>query len=62
MLSQLAGEYFARSPLLILPAIALFIFFAVFVCVSVRAFAARSDHMQRMAELPIADSEVTRHG
>jgi hypothetical protein len=62
MLSQLAGEYFARSPLMMLPAFALFVFIAVFVGVSVRAFAARSEHMQRMAALPIADSEVTRHG
>jgi hypothetical protein len=62
MLSQLAAEYFARSPLLILPAIALGIFFVVFILVSLRALLARSDDMQRMAALPIADVEVKRHG
>jgi hypothetical protein len=62
MLSQLAAEYFARSPVLVLPALALGIFFVVFIFVSLRALLARGEDMQRMAALPIAEGEVERHG
>jgi hypothetical protein len=62
MLAQFSAEFFARSPLLALPTIALGIFFCVFVSVSVRALWARDEHMQRLAALPLSDSEETRHG
>ena len=62
MLAQLSAEYFARSPVLALPALALGIFFCVFVAVSLRALFARSEHMRHMAELPLAESETEHHG
>lgn len=61
MLSQLSSDFFARSPLLAWPVIALGIFMCVFVSVSVRALLARRDEMQRMAELAIGDSEGGDH-
>lgn len=62
MLSQLSSEFFARSPLLAWPVFAMGLFLCVFVSVSVRALFGRRDEMQRMAELPIQDSEVEEHG
>jgi hypothetical protein len=58
MLSQLASEFFARSPLLAWPVFALGIFLCVFVSVSVRALCSRREDLQRLAALPIDDSEV----
>jgi hypothetical protein len=59
MLSQLSSDFFARSPLLAWPVVALGIFMCVFVVVSLRALLARRDEMQRMAELAVHDSERT---
>ena len=61
MLSQLSSEFFARSPLLAWPVFALGVFLCVFVAVSARALLGRRDEMQRLAELPIRDSEVRDH-
>ena len=61
MLRQLSADYFARSPLLIYPVLALAIFMAVFLLVSVRALRARREEIDRMASLPLSDSEVSRH-
>jgi hypothetical protein len=61
MLSQLSAEFFARSPLLAWPVFALALFLCVFVAVSLRALLGRRDDMQRMAELPLRDSEVRNH-
>jgi hypothetical protein len=58
---QLSAEYFARSPLLVYPMIALGLFFVVFVVVSVRALRTRTSEIERLAALPLADSERQRH-
>ena len=63
MLRQLSADYFARSPLLAYPVIALAIFLVVFVVVSVRALRSRREDVERMAALPLlSDSEVSGHG
>ena len=62
MLSQLSADFFARSPLLAWPVLALALFLCVFLAVSARALLGKRDDMQRMAALPIDDSEVDRHG
>jgi|tagenome__1003787_1003787.scaffolds.fasta_scaffold17497858_2 hypothetical protein len=62
MLSQLSAEFFARSPVLAWPVFALGVFLSVFVVVSLRALLGGRDEMQRLAELPIRDSEVNDHG
>lgn len=59
MLSQLSAEFFARSPMLAWPVFALGVFMLVFVSVSLRALLGRREHMQRMAALPVDDSEVS---
>lgn len=64
MLSQLAADYFARSPVLAFPIIALGIFLLVFIAVSVRALLREKTDLDRMAELPLHDTheEVEQHG
>lgn len=61
MLSQLASDFFARSPLLAWPLFALALFVSVFVAVTARAFLSRRDDIQRLAELPLADAEEIDH-
>lgn len=61
MLTQLATHFFARSPVLAWPLLALGIFFVVFVAVSVRALSRERDVMQRMAELPLQNNEGHGH-
>lgn len=61
MLRQLSAEYFAHSPLLVYPVFALAIFLVVFVAVSVHALRSRREDVERMAALPLSDSEVSRH-
>jgi hypothetical protein len=61
MLRQLTADYFARSPLLAYPVFALTLFALVFVVVSVRALRSRREDVERMAALPLSDSEVSRH-
>lgn len=55
MLSQLSADFFARSPLLLGPVVALAIFVVVFVAVSVRAVRTKKHDVDRMAALPLAD-------
>ena len=64
MLSQLSADYFARSPVLAFPIAALGLFLVVFIGVSLRALLRAQSDMQRMAELPLRESEqeVERHG
>lgn len=62
MLRHMSAEFFARSPVLIYPIIALSIFFVVFVVVSLRALRAQKSELDRLAALPLSDSEEARHG
>ena len=55
MLSLLAREFFERSPLLVLPIGALFLFLAIFTVSTVRALRARKSDVARMAALPLQD-------
>lgn len=72
MLSQLAADYFARSPVLAFPIAALGLFMLVFVVVSVRAFCRQRTELDQLAALPLCSEatslglqdsqEVERHG
>jgi cbb3-type cytochrome oxidase subunit 3 len=66
MLSQLAADYFARSPVLAYPIAALALFMIVFIVVSVRALRSHKSELDAMAALPLQDSrdckEVEHHG
>lgn len=64
MLSQLSADYFARSPVLAYPIAALGLFLLVFIGVSLRTFFRAQSEIERMAQLPLRDTEreVERHG
>jgi hypothetical protein len=61
MLSAFSADYFARSPLLVFPVIALGLFMVVFVAVTARALLTRKSELAHMANLPLEDSEVSSH-
>ena len=61
MIRQLAAEFFARSPVLAWPVLALAIFFTVFLLVSLRALLTRKDEVERLAALPLTDAEGNDH-
>ena len=62
MLRHLSADYFARSPVLAFPVLALALFVIVYVAVSLRALRARREETERMAALPLSDSEEgSRH-
>jgi hypothetical protein len=61
MLSQYSADYFARSPVLAFPLLALGIFLIVFVVVSLRALLQSRSQVDHMACLPLEGTEETRH-
>jgi hypothetical protein len=62
MLTQLSADYFSRSPVLAMPVLALMVFLAVFVAVSLRALLGKREEQERMAQLPLEEFEVKHHG
>lgn len=59
-MSWIAMDFFARSPVLLGPLVALALFFAVFVSASGRALLTRRTVVDRAARMPFEDDEV-RH-
>lgn len=55
MISETAADFFARSPVLIFPVIALAIFVAVFTVVSIRAFMRSTSELDALSQLPLED-------
>ena len=55
MLSWMATDFFARSPLLVYPVAALGIFMLVFAGVSLRTLLAPQERMDALARLPLHD-------
>jgi hypothetical protein len=62
MLSLISIDFFARSPVLALPVLAMLLFMVVFVANVVRAFRTREPELDRLASLPFADEEEVDHG
>ncbi len=60
MIGWMAKEFFLRSPVLMLPVIALVIFMVAFVGITLRTLRARKQDMGRLAQLPF-ESEEGRH-
>ena len=61
-MSWIARQFFAESPVIGLPIVALLIFFTVFLLVTVRALRSRPDDVDALARLPLAEpEEATRH-
>jgi hypothetical protein len=58
MLSWFASDFFAKSPALAYPVIALGIFMTIFVTTTLRALLEKKDEVDRLARLPLeADDE-----
>ena len=58
MLSAFAAAYYAKSPFLVYPLVAMCIFLVVFVAMGVRAVRLARPEVERMARLPLeADDE-----
>lgn len=57
MLGWFASDFFARSPMLIYPVIALGIFMTVFVSVSLRALFKPKTEIERLANLPLSEDD-----
>lgn len=57
----MSAEFFARSPVLVFPVIALGLFFVVFVVISLRVALTQREELDAAARLPLNDGEG-RHG
>lgn len=57
MISWFASDFFARSPVLIFPVVALGIFATVFTLVSLRALLRRSSELEALSRLPLEDDD-----
>lgn len=57
MLSALASDFFAASPLLLLPVIALLLFLAAFTAVTWRALRKKPAELENIARLPLGDDD-----
>jgi hypothetical protein len=58
MISWLASDFFARSPMLLFPVVALFLFMTAFAAVSAWALLRKREHLDRMARLPLEDETL----
>lgn len=61
MMRLMSSEFFARSPVLIFPVLALGLFFVVFVLISLRALLTQREEMDAAARLPLNDGD-SHHG
>lgn len=59
MMSALASEFFAASPLLALPVAALLLFLAAFTVVTWRALRTAPAELEPIARLPLGDDHQT---
>jgi hypothetical protein len=55
-------DFFARSPALICPVIALGLFMTIFVTTSLRALRADRARIDRLARMPLSNDEEIDHG
>jgi hypothetical protein len=58
----MAMDYFRRSPLLVMPVIALVIFMLVFLAVSLRALLTRKSRWDALAQLPLQEGRSVAAG
>lgn len=61
MLGWISSDFFARSPVLIFPLVALCLFILVFTVVSLRVLLQDKDQLDRVSRLPL-DDEGVDHG
>jgi hypothetical protein len=58
----LVSDFFAASPMLAFPVIALLVFFAVFIAVSLRAIRMANADVDRFAAMPLDGEQDERNG
>lgn len=58
MLSALASEFFASSPLMMLPIVALLLFLCVFTAATWRALRRKPAELEPIARLPLDDDQM----
>ena len=61
MLGWILSDFFARSPLLALPIVAMLLFMAVFTLAGVRAALTNRAQIERMARMPLEGEGEVRH-
>ena len=59
MLSLMAQDFFAKSPVLLFPVLALFLFLIAFAVITWRALRQDRSELDRLARLPLADDAGT---
>ncbi len=57
MLGWFASDFFARSPVLIYPVIALGIFMTIFISMSLKALFLKKSEVDRLAQLPLSEDD-----
>ncbi len=62
MMRFAAMAFFAKSPMLIFPVLALVLFFAVFVWITVRTYRADKTTYDAISRLPLEDARVETSG
>jgi len=60
-MSRFAAEFFANSPALLLPILALVLFFAVFLFVIIRVIRMKRSDADRYARIPLQDELEVPH-
>ena len=60
-MSRFAAEFFAQSPVLLYPLIALVLFFTMFLAVLIRVMRMKRSEADRYAQLPLEEEEEVPH-
>jgi cbb3-type cytochrome oxidase subunit 3 len=60
-MSRFAAEFFAQSPVLLFPLIALVLFFIVFLAVVIRAMRMKKSEADQYAHLPLTEEVEVPH-
>ena len=60
-MSRFAAEFFAQSPALLYPLIALVLFFSIFLVVVVRVIRMKASEVDRRARIPLDDEAEVTH-
>ena len=62
MMSDMARDFFSDNPLIAGPLIAMLLFSAVFLAACVRVIRAKTEHVEKMAQLPLEGETEVHHG
>lgn len=60
-MNAIARQFFADSPVIVYPIVALLLFIAVFLVVTVRTLRTQKTELDALARIPLGDEEESRH-